>query len=313
MIQDKRVLVIGVETAARAALASCVREQGADCRLEASIEQLADDDLARWPDAVLVMVPENAAEAVRRLSPLRRSALIAQTPLLLIYPGPVERLPVDALLVAEVDDFLAWPDNGDQLPLRLALQIHLAEGRHRPANNWHWHRPLLDQLPDIAWVNRGGKIVYINPAGAEILGGGSADRILGRSPFDFIDPAFHQLVQGRVKAALESPQRFPIVQNRLVGENGERVDVEVIANSLEVQGQLDILVIARDVSPRLRAANALSEALERERAAVRKLAEGQRFLGMATRLGRLGAWAVGLPDRQMRWSDEVYAIHELKP
>lgn len=37
----------------------------------------------------------------------------------------------------------------------------------------------------------------------------------------------------------------------------------------------------------------------------------QRMLTMATRIGRLGAWQVTLPDRVLTWSDEVARIHEL--
>lgn len=46
-----------------------------------------------------------------------------------------------------------------------------------------------------------------------------------------------------------------------------------------------------------------SEALERT----------QRLLTMATRISRLGAWQVTLPDRVLTWSDEVAMIHELPP
>jgi PAS domain S-box-containing protein len=42
-----------------------------------------------------------------------------------------------------------------------------------------------------------------------------------------------------------------------------------------------------------------------------ELREAQSLLGMATSMGRLGAWSVALDTMDLHWSDEVRAIHEV--
>ena len=50
----------------------------------------------------------------------------------------------------------------------------------------------------------------------------------------------------------------------------------------------------------------------------RKLAEMQaakqiELIRMASRVGKLGAWAIEFPGPKIVWSDEVYRIHEVEP
>lgn len=50
-----------------------------------------------------------------------------------------------------------------------------------------------------------------------------------------------------------------------------------------------------------------------QRTASEALQRTQRLLTMATRISRLGAWQVTLPDRVLTWSDDVAMIYELPP
>ncbi|MBC7608380.1 MAG: PAS domain-containing protein [Polaromonas sp.] len=50
-----------------------------------------------------------------------------------------------------------------------------------------------------------------------------------------------------------------------------------------------------------------------QRIASEALQRTQRLLTMATRISRLGAWQVTLPERMITWSDEVIMIYELPP
>ncbi|MGA2552571.1 MAG: response regulator [Burkholderiaceae bacterium] len=44
-----------------------------------------------------------------------------------------------------------------------------------------------------------------------------------------------------------------------------------------------------------------------------QLSEQKNLLRIAGRTARFGGWSVSLPSLELRWSDEVFAIHELKP
>ena len=52
--------------------------------------------------------------------------------------------------------------------------------------------------------------------------------------------------------------------------------------------------------------------LGRERQARASLQEGEAFLRMASRVSRMGAWSLALPDRLLTWSPETLALHDLE-
>jgi PAS domain S-box-containing protein len=51
--------------------------------------------------------------------------------------------------------------------------------------------------------------------------------------------------------------------------------------------------------------------ISEQRQAEERLRHSESLLRMASRAGRMGAWAVDLPDLQVTWSDEVARIHEV--
>jgi PAS domain S-box-containing protein len=57
----------------------------------------------------------------------------------------------------------------------------------------------------------------------------------------------------------------------------------------------------------------VAEDITRQRATQTALEQSQALLRMASQLSRLGAWVVELPSRQLVWSEEVRAMHEVPP
>ena len=82
-------------------------------------------------------------------------------------------------------------------------------------------------------------------------------------------------------------------------KSGETIHVEVFSDEIVFNGRKARLVLANDITQRLKAENALraSEALAR----------------IAGRAARLGGWSVELPDMHAMWSDEVRVIYEAPP
>jgi signal transduction histidine kinase/CheY-like chemotaxis protein len=90
--------------------------------------------------------------------------------------------------------------------------------------------------------------------------------------------------------------------------------------SLRRQGQLRAMMAVSHSSPRAWSDHDISiiqEFVERcwvtieRRAAEAKLRESEALLRIAGKAARLGGWSLELPERRLRWSDEICAMHEL--
>ncbi|MGQ0509916.1 MAG: two-component system response regulator [Betaproteobacteria bacterium] len=112
------------------------------------------------------------------------------------------------------------------------------------------YRKLIEMSPDAIRVQKGGRIVMANPAALALYGARSEIEILGRSPLDFIDPAFHGMAHERT-ALLDRPgtTMAPLeqVHRRL---DGTRLQVEVRGASVELGGEVHALIVVRDIGER---------------------------------------------------------------
>jgi len=115
------------------------------------------------------------------------------------------------------------------------------------------YRALADLSPDTILVNANGRYVYANAAAARLMGGDSPQDIIGRSPFEFLDPEYHDLVRERVRLALEEQRPTPLIEYRWKRLDGSRVDVDVIAGPFDWEGTPAVQVVARDITLRKQA------------------------------------------------------------
>ncbi len=134
--------------------------------------------------------------------------------------------------------------------------LHASESRYRA---------VVEHLPDLVFINRDDRIIYINAAGARLLGADSTAQILGRSPYDFFHPAFHTVIRERIARARQQPMVSPVIEERMLRLDGRAIDVEVIAISFRSGEHMDIQVLARDLTERTRLERDRQALLERER------------------------------------------------
>jgi PAS domain S-box-containing protein len=118
-------------------------------------------------------------------------------------------------------------------------------------------RALLERLPDMVVVHRDGEIAWTNRLLVTTLGYDGVD-LAGRSLFDLVHPAAHDVLVDRLKRP-PVPRGLPATTEMdLVRRDGEPVRVEVApAQEVTFGGQRARLVVARDVSERTRLAQRL--------------------------------------------------------
>ena len=115
------------------------------------------------------------------------------------------------------------------------------------------YRSIVEQSPDMIFVNRDDRIFFINQAGVDLLRASSTAEVLGRSPFEFFHPDDHSQIRQRIARLRSGPGTAPIVELHLITLDGRVIDVDVQAASYYSDGKLEIQVVCRDVTARKKA------------------------------------------------------------
>ena len=134
-------------------------------------------------------------------------------------------------------------------------------------------RRLVQQTPEMIAVHSAGKFVFINAAGAELLGAASPEELIGKPVMDFVHPDYRELVRSRMDQTEGEGRAADLVHEKFLRTDGSTIDVEVTSMPMTYQGRPATQAIAKDVTERLRAEKDLRESEERYRAVVEQSVE----------------------------------------
>jgi PAS domain S-box-containing protein len=144
-----------------------------------------------------------------------------------------------------------------------------------------------------------GCITYVNRFAGELYGW-PPEEMLGR---DIIDVTVAKISHSQATASMARLRAGEIWSGEFLVQRRDGVIVPVLVTDSPLLGEqgelLGIIGIFIDITERKRAEETLLQ--------------NQAFLTMASRVGRLGAWALEMPSLALSWSDEVRAIHEMPP
>lgn len=115
------------------------------------------------------------------------------------------------------------------------------------------YRRLVELSPDGIAIHVDGVFVFVNPAGARILGAASVDEIVGKPVFDFVHPDFKEKVGERLRQLNSGAENVPWLEERLVRLDGGEVVVETTGTPFPYQGKPGVQVIFRDITGRKQA------------------------------------------------------------
>ena len=150
----------------------------------------------------------------------------------------------------------------------------------------------------IAITVAGGPFVQVNASFCALLGY-TEDELLHLSPRCLIHPDDWPHLQVVEDDLLEGKRASAVVEKRYLTKSGSTVWIRI---SISVMNYAD-------GKPKLMVR--VAENVTDQRLAEEALRRTQSLLTMASRLSRMGAWEVTLPDLVLTWSDEVFMIHEL--
>lgn len=112
------------------------------------------------------------------------------------------------------------------------------------------YRNLVNYSPDLILVHREGHCLYINPAGAEMLGAETVDELIGRSILDLLPPEDWGHEAPAIQQTATIPQRTDLLQRRFRRLDGTPFDAEFRAIPISYAGQPAIQFVMRDITER---------------------------------------------------------------
>ena len=133
------------------------------------------------------------------------------------------------------------------------------------------YRQLVELSPNGIAVEREGKIVYINPSGARMLGATNAEELFGRPVADFIHPGYRAAVSDRLQLVTAEHGADHFGEEHLQRLDGTPIEVELTALPFLHDGLPAVQVIFRDVSEGRQMRQALQATEQRLRTVVANL------------------------------------------
>jgi PAS domain S-box-containing protein len=158
-------------------------------------------------------------------------------------------------------------------------------------------RNLVENINDVVWeADADLKLTYVSPQAREVMGH-EPSAILGRSPFDLVDPGERVHLRSTIHDMIARKDSFALVEFAIARPDGGRAEIEVGGNPIrDAAGDIvGYRGIARDIGERRRAEMALRESEER--------------LRLCAATARFGTFDWDLTNDRHLWSPETYEIY----
>ena len=156
---------------------------------------------------------------------------------MIYFDGPHVVQPAELRLAQTIASHIAWAIT------RKRSETALRDSEER-------YRRLVEYSPVAVIVHSAGKIAFVNPAGARLLGA-RREEVIGRPMLDFVHPDYHEIVTERVRQ-LAATAVQPTIEERFVKLDGTPIDVEVATIDFTFQGRPAVQVVASDITERRR-------------------------------------------------------------
>jgi len=121
------------------------------------------------------------------------------------------------------------------------------------------YKNLFMQSPDAIFINQQDVIVLANKAFVNLVNAEQIEDVIGKSPFDFFHPDFHDHVREKIHKVREEGIEISSYEEQIRSLKGSVIDVDVHRSSFENEGFTGIHVILRDITESKRAKQALIE------------------------------------------------------
>jgi PAS domain S-box-containing protein len=133
------------------------------------------------------------------------------------------------------------------------------------------YRALVDFSPDAILVQVDGRLVFANPAAAQLLAAAHPEDLVGLDALDIIHPDDRGQASERLRVLAEHRHAVPTCQERFLRLDSSVVEVEVTGMPLTYGGRPAGQLVARDITERRRAEEERAQAWKAKEEAMRRL------------------------------------------
>jgi PAS domain S-box-containing protein len=120
------------------------------------------------------------------------------------------------------------------------------------------HRKLVELSPDGVAVLREGRFLYINPAGAVMLGRALPEELIGLEFASFLEVEQREAVTAELVIAERERKPFPRSEHAFMPKDGQSITVELLGTPIAFEGAEALQIVFRDITERKRAEQALA-------------------------------------------------------
>ncbi len=167
--------------------------------------------------------------------------------------------------------------NDDDIAMMKAVANHVAIAITRMQNeealkeSEEKFRALADATPNIVFVYRDNRILYVNPAAISISRH-SKEELLKMNFIDIIHPDYQDIIKEGIKARMEGYRGLRHYELKVIKKTGEEMWLDVSANLISYEGSPAGIVTCMDITERKLA----EEELRREKNALETIMENTR-------------------------------------
>ncbi|NMM27517.1 MAG: EAL domain-containing protein [Glaciimonas sp.] len=156
-----------------------------------------------------------------------------------------------ALLTELADNISFYLDTERKEKSRKLAEANIVEAEQR-------YRALVSLSPDSIYIYQGGRLVYMNQAGARLFGAAEPADVLAMPYQALFHPADWPLIQKRIRNVENGLINPPIVL-RCKRFDGSDFEMETLSASFVHYGENAIMVVARDVTQRMQGERLIKE------------------------------------------------------
>ena len=124
------------------------------------------------------------------------------------------------------------------------------------------YRLLAEKSPNAIMIHQENKIFYVNPEACRLLGAKTTGDLVGKNPIDLVHPDYVEIVTERIRQTYDKAKDLIYIEEKFIRLDGQVIDVDVAASSIEYQGRQASQVVFRDIGERKKIESALRDSEE---------------------------------------------------